>query len=322
MLFCVHWKKLRNKIKPSFIRTVLPTLLNFLIMKKLIFLSTALFWGFAAFAADEPDQAGDNLDLQGVLELFEKSSSVEDFENRLNAENNDVNNLDLNEDGYVDYIRVIDYSDENVHSLTLQVPYSDDEAQDVAVILLENQGNENTVVQIIGDEDLYGDDYIVEPGGEDEKEVVNVYHWPAVRFVYAPGYRPWVSPWRYRHYPAWYKPWKPVPWITYRARPHHYHVPCRVVHVRRCTVAHAHYHKHRAYSVHYHTNHPHHTKAPNHAPGKTPKSPKKSSGKQKSVKAQPSTNPASRSVESKPTKRPGGNTRSSGGGGKGGGKKH
>lgn len=286
-------------------------------MKKIISLSVALLTGIASFAIDEPEQAGDNLDLQGVLQLFEKSSSVEDFENRLNEENNEVNNLDLNEDGFVDYIRVIDYSDNEVHSLTLQVPYSDDEAQDVAVILIENQGDENTVLQIIGDEDLYGSDYIVEPGGEDEKSVVNVYRWPVVRFVYAPGYRPWVSPWRHRHYPAWYKPWKPIPWVTYHARVHHHLVPCRVVHVHRCKVAHTHYHKHRVYSAHYHTHHPHHTKVVHHSPGNPSK---KSNGRDRKVQEKPNTNPANRSVESKPTKRPGGNVRSSGGG-QGGGKK-
>lgn len=283
-------------------------------MKNFISLTTVFFFTFFAYSADEPEQAGDNLDLQGVLQLFEKSSSVEDFENRLNKENNEVNNLDLNEDGFVDYIRVVDYSDDKVHSLTLQVPYSNDEAQDVAVILLEDKGDENTVIQIVGDEDLYGDDYIVEPSGEDEKEVVNVHQWPLVRFVYAPNYRVWSSPWRYGLYPNWYKPWKPVPWSTFNARPHHHHVPCRVVHVHRCKSAHANYHKHRVYSTHYHTHHPHPSKHTNHSQGKNPKTAKKTSSKQKVVQQKANPAPAPRQLESKPTKRPGGNVRNSGGG--------
>ena len=102
-------------------------------MKKILLIINVLFLSLLSFAADDqPEKAGDNLDLDAVLNLFEKSESVEDFENQLNSEKNDVNNLDLNEDGFVDYIRVIDYSDGNTHSLTLQVPYSDEEAQDVA----------------------------------------------------------------------------------------------------------------------------------------------------------------------------------------------
>ena len=225
-------------------------------MKKTLILASTLCLSLSALAVDEPTQAGDNLDLNGVLQLFEQSKTVEEFENKLNTDQ-DVNNLDLNEDGFVDYIRVIDYTEGNVHSLTLQVAYSDSEAQDVAVILLEDQGNESTVLQIVGDEELYGADYIVEPGAEGNDDVVNVHNWNTVRYVYTPGYAAWNSPWHYGRYPAWYSPRKPIAWSIYHARVRHYPIVCRHSHVHRCQIARAHYHRNHAYSHSYKAHHPH-----------------------------------------------------------------
>lgn len=312
-------------------------------MKKTLILASTLCLSLSVLAVDEPSQAGDNLDLNGVLQLFEQSKSVEDFENKLNTDR-DVNNLDLNEDGLVDYIRVIDYAEGNVHSLTLQVPYSDGEAQDVAVLLLEDQGDESTVLQIVGDEELYGTDYIVEPGVEGKDEVVNVHNWNAVRFVYAPGYAPWRSPWHYGRYPVWYSPRKPIAWSVYNMRTRNYPIVCRRYHAHRCHVARAHYRRNHVFSNSYKTKHPYAGNKPTpegaHRTSVQPANRKLNQG----IKGTPSTPaPASQPSEDrnmersapgapapvnqqgadgKPTKRPGG-TRPSGnkGGGNNGGKK-
>ena len=65
---------------------------------------------------------GDHFSLQGALELFKSSKDLEEFEEKLNKEDNYVNNLDLNEDGEIDYIRVEDNMDGDVHAIVLQVP--------------------------------------------------------------------------------------------------------------------------------------------------------------------------------------------------------
>jgi hypothetical protein len=105
---------------------------------------------------------GDNFDLYGALELFKKSNSPEEFEKSLNSQNNGVNNLDLNGDHQTDYIRVIDKSQGDSHSLVLQDALSATEVQDVAVISMEKNNNQ-IHVQIKGDEALYGKNYIIEP---------------------------------------------------------------------------------------------------------------------------------------------------------------
>ncbi|HFA49623.1 MAG TPA: hypothetical protein ENJ95_11475 [Bacteroidetes bacterium] len=183
---------------------------------------------------------GDGFSLEGALELFKKAESPEAFEKLLNSEDNYVNNLDLNEDGDIDYIRVVDNMDGEVHAIVLQVPVSETESQDVAVIEIEKKGKEEAILQIVGDADLYGEQTIVEPIETETKDdgrgpsvsvvriVVNVWLWPSVRFVYRPGYRVWVSPWRWRVYPVWWRPWRPRPWAHVHRhwavyRPH-YHV--------------------------------------------------------------------------------------------------
>lgn len=219
-----------------------------------IFLSAQTLYAQDTEPADSTGLPGDNFSLEGALDLFKQSDSPEDFEKRLNAPDNDVNNLDLNEDGKVDYVRVMDQMDGEVHAIVLQVPVNGDESQDVAVIELEKTGAESAILQIIGDEDIYGKQVIAEPYEEEVKKngrngpsptlapvriVVNVWLWPAVRYVYRPAYVAYVSPWRWGLYPTWWRPFRPHPWRAFhvRVRPHrvHYHVVSthRVVHAHK-----------------------------------------------------------------------------------------
>jgi hypothetical protein len=214
---------------------------------------------------DSTGLPGDHFSLEGAIELFKKSESPEDFEKRLNAENNDVNNLDLNEDGKTDYIRVEGRIDGDAHALVLQALMGENEVQDVAVIEIEKQGAENAILQIVGDESLYGEQIFVEPFEEEKAEngrnkgpqaqcgpvriVVNVWLWRPVRFMYAPGYRVYVSPWRWGVYPTWWRPWRPYPWGVFHVRARPYRAHCHAVTVHRVHRAHAVYTPHRRHST-------------------------------------------------------------------------
>ena len=219
-------------------------------------------------AADSTGLPGDHFSLEGALELFKKATSPEDFEKLLNAEGNNVNNLDLNEDGETDYIRVVDNMDGDVHAVVLQVPVSATESQDVAVIEIEKQGADQAILQIVGDEDIFGEQLIVEPFEEEAKSkgrggpsadyelmrvVVNVWAWPSVRFVYAPAYRVWVSPWRWSYYPGFWKPWRPRPWRTFYVGVRPYRGYYHPVTVHRVVRAHAVYAPRRTSSKVVHT---------------------------------------------------------------------
>ncbi|WP_245999681.1 hypothetical protein [Paraflavitalea soli] len=230
-------------------------------------------------ASDSTGLPGDNFSLQGALELFKKAGSPEEFEKLLNTSQNKVNNLDLNEDGQIDYIRVINKKENDVQIFVLQALVSDQESQDIAVIELEKTGQDNAVVQIAGDEDIFGEETIIEPGDDDNAYnaagssvargpnvepvetatdvaiVVNVWAWPCVRYVYAPSYRLWISPWTWAARPAWWRPWKPLSWqvyrpIRYRYRPHYV-----VVHTHRVAYAPRLYRPMRVTSVTVRTRH-------------------------------------------------------------------
>ena len=221
--------------------------------------------------SDSTGVPGDNFSLEGALEMFKKAESPEQFEKMINTEDNKVNNLDLNGDGDIDYIKVIDKAEGDAHAFILQAAVSDSESQDIAVIELEKTGGNNAAVQIVGDEDIYGEQVIVEPAGENARTttsaqartrsvattnvVVNVWAWPVVRRVYAPGYVVWVSPWGWRARPVWWHPWRPVHYrvfYPYRAPYHRHYV---VVHHHRVVHAHRIYTPVRTTSVTVHTRH-------------------------------------------------------------------
>lgn len=193
---------------------------------------------------DSTGLPGDNFSLEGALEMFKQAGSPEEFEKLLNAEDSKVNNLDLNGDGSIDYIRVLDKKDGEAHAIILQAIISETEYQDIAVIELEQTGDDVAVLQIVGDEDIYGEPLIVEPTGEmqsksSDQVVVNVWNWPSVRYVYAPSYVLWVSPWSWRARPVWWHPWRPVRrhvFYGYRAPYHRHYIVVthhRVAHARR-----------------------------------------------------------------------------------------
>ncbi|GAB5423711.1 MAG: hypothetical protein Crog4KO_08580 [Crocinitomicaceae bacterium] len=251
---------------------------------KTTLLITSLILGTSAFAqeADSTGLEGDNLDLEAVLEVFKDSESPEDFEKKLNTESSKVNNLDLDEDGEVDYIRVVDTGDSTAHVITLQVAINENESQDVATIELEETDDDVVEVQVVGDEELYGENYILLPESAGRGPVVvNVIMWRPVRFMWGPRYTPWVSPWRYRSHPGWYRPWKRRSWRAYRGRVVVYRGGCRRVYRRSFTRAHVH-HYHRTHSASFHKTH-HHKHAAKSANAKSGASgagqPAKSNGK-------------------------------------------
>lgn len=192
-------------------------LLNMLSLCWLVFCTTGLYAQEQTTIIAPTTEAGEDLDIQAVGELFKQAETVEAFEEALNDPDNQVNNLDLNEDGEVDFITVQEYVDGDVHVLILRVPLSDDEFQDVASIEIEKIAEDDVRMQVVGDPEIYGENYILEPAPASTTVRVHVHTWPAVRLFWKPLYRPWRSPWRWRHYPPRWRPWRPVARVTYRS---------------------------------------------------------------------------------------------------------
>lgn len=212
---------------------------------------------------------GDNLNLFAVMKLFQDSETLEGFERSLNDQENYINNLDLNGDGYVDYIRVIDNVDRNVHFIVLQVAVSPRENQDVAVFTVVQESNGHVTVQLVGDEALYGKNYIVEPiyaetpnpgysGRKVNGQRVQVVHtttyevaaWPVVRFIFMPSYTVWRSPWYWDYYPVYWRPWNSYYWHHYYG--YHYNYYSWYYGHYRHWNHHRHNYYHNTYYVHHH----------------------------------------------------------------------
>lgn len=231
----------------------------------------ACLLGESVFAQAENEEPllglpGDDLDLYAVLDLFQNSKTIEDFEKSLNSEEQGINNLDLDNDGNVDFIKVETVQEGDDFLFILQDPVSDTETQDIAVISLDKDDVGNVTMQIIGDEALYGKEYVIEPittptesvtanpgyVGNDPvttnvqatTEVIVVEAVPVVTYVYSPYYVHYYPTYYYGYYPYYYRPYRAVTIGIYRHR--HYHYRHRYHHHH-----YKHHHKHHHYASHY-----------------------------------------------------------------------
>ena len=158
----------------------------------------------------------ENLDLQAVASLFGMSNSLEELEWKLNDPSLQISNLDLNRDGYVDYLRLVEVTRYNTHLIVIQAVIGPDMYQDVATIEVSRNNFNHTYVQIVGDPYLYGEHYIIEPTYIYTPVIYN-YFWGA-RY-----YRPYYSHYRWGYYPHRYRPWRPLP-TPYYSRHIHRHI--------------------------------------------------------------------------------------------------
>lgn len=160
-----------------------------------------------------------SLDLNAVAAAFAESNSVREFEQILNSSRYMINNLDLNRDGWIDYIRVIETSRGYYHTLLLQACVAPGMFQDIATLVAERRPDV-LYVEVIGDPYLYGYNYIVRPVFVRRPPMWNVYGHAT--------YAVWSSPYYYGYYPSYYTQPKPVvinhyqAYVTTYMTNHHY----------------------------------------------------------------------------------------------------
>ena len=145
-----------------------------------------------------------DLDLNAVASLFGNSKDLADFEWRLNDPYSQISNLDLNGNGQVDYLRIIETTQYDIHLIVIQAVIGPDLYQDVATIEVARDRYNKTIIQIVGDPYLYGRDYIIEPYYVYTPVIYN-YFWGS-RY-----YRPYYSHYRWGYYPRHYRSWRPRP---------------------------------------------------------------------------------------------------------------
>lgn len=150
---------------------------------------------------------GDNFNLYAVLNIFKDSRNLEEFERRINYRGEYINNLDLNYDGRIDYVQVYDYRLGFTHNIILKVDLNRRVSQEVAIIQVERGVRGEVVIRIIGNEYLYGNDYVIEPNPDYRREAI--IYWPIFQLLFADRYEPWISPWRWGYYPDYWRSWNP-----------------------------------------------------------------------------------------------------------------
>lgn len=79
----------------------------------------------------------ENLDLEALLEIYEGSSTLNDFEKKINNPDFQVSNIDLDNDEKIDYLRVINKKIKKREYSIIQSKLSANKYEDVAIIHLK-----------------------------------------------------------------------------------------------------------------------------------------------------------------------------------------
>ena len=214
-------------------------------MKRVFLFLSLLLMGVLTFAEEtitvsaNSEDLSQSLDLRVVAKLFAEASTTEQFENMLNDPDSAFSNLDLNGDNQIDYLRVVEAGTANNKLVVIQAVLAKDIYQDVASIYVEKDSKTQEVsVQIIGDEYIYGTNYIIEP--------VYIYRPIIYNWLWSPRWYCWESPWYWGYYPSWwyYRPCYAYHWYYDRCyRFHHHHHHC-------CSFRHGHHPHHNYHAVH------------------------------------------------------------------------
>jgi hypothetical protein len=168
--------------------------------------------------------ARENLDLRAVGELLEKAKTPEEFEYMLNDPQYGVNNLDLNNDGYADFISVREFDDryDDQRGFSLFDMFGNDLIQEIATIIFNRDRYNNgyyypgSRVLIRGNENLYGDNSYYETNWLDRSV-------PFVTYVFSNRDDYYNSPYYYGNYPSYYEPYQVVEVPTYQTRIQQYY---------------------------------------------------------------------------------------------------
>lgn len=188
-------------------------------MQKLLLVFVTLTFGVAGVHAQDGatvvaanSEAAAGLDLYAVAELFKNSETLEKFEQSLNDPKTGINNLDLDQNGEVDFLRVTEKTAGDTHLIILQTPINESDFQDVATIAVDRESGERYNLHIQGDAGLYGANYYVVPVSN------NFGAWNVVRWIFRPNYLAYVSPYGYTVLPRWWNVRHPIASSLYRNR--------------------------------------------------------------------------------------------------------
>ncbi|MDQ8201166.1 hypothetical protein QEH56_23575 [Pelagicoccus enzymogenes] len=155
--------------------------------------------------------AASGLDLQAVGSLVKQAKTGEEFERLLNTPSVGVNNLDLDEDGAVDYIKVTEYGTGNVKGFSLTVDLANNQTQEVATIEIEKTADGRANVQTHGNRNIYGANHYYHSS-------FGLTDFLLLSWLFNSNRPYYSSPWGYNSYPSYYGRYSPSSYDNYRQR--------------------------------------------------------------------------------------------------------
>lgn len=149
--------------------------------------------------------ASSEFDLRVLENALKQTADAQTLEAMLNQDNPALHNLDLDEDGKVDYVKVTEFGSGNERglSLTVELPpvkgSTESEVQEIATITIEKETDTTGNYQIQGNPSIYGNNYYYRSGFG-----IGDYLLMSWMFSHRPYYS---SPWGYGRYPPRYNSW-------------------------------------------------------------------------------------------------------------------
>jgi len=150
-----------------------------------------------------------------VGDLVQRSHSPKEFERYLNRPGG-INNLDLNGDGYVDYISVREFDDLNdpyCRGLSMYTQYGPDQIQEIGDVMFYRDDPQSPGARILlrGDPRIYGDNVYYETNWLDRSVQLVSSLFGGNRGVYS-------TPYYYDNYPTGYETYEVVDSPVYERR--------------------------------------------------------------------------------------------------------
>lgn len=149
------------------------------------------------------------LDLKALGELLKKTKDAKTLEEELNKPGS-INNVDLDGDGKVDYLKVTEYGKDNDRGLSITDDVKQGETQEIATIDISKTNDQQADVNVQGNQDIYG------PGATYHSSFgVGDFLLMSYLFMPHPFY---MSPWGFGYYPPFYMRPMVVPFGMYHSR--------------------------------------------------------------------------------------------------------
>ena len=155
---------------------------------------------------------GENLNLQALGEIIRKSSNPEEIEKKIN-EPDGINNLDLDGDGKIDYLKVTEYGKGSEHGYSICAVLKDGEPE-VANVVINTLPNQQAQMSLNGNPNYYGNQ------NNTYQSTFSSTDFLLLAYLMRPNYGYYHSPYYYGHYGYGYGPRSILSYSAYHSSPH------------------------------------------------------------------------------------------------------